>query len=186
MPTPVPTHDDSAPPDDKEDIEAWVEQTKAIERVITVALTLGRPRPVSWIAEEACVAEQTARDHLELLGGLGVVASTSAHGVTKYHCDEAYVRFREVAGVVERYDQDKILDTIQSLRERDEAATEEYEADGPEELRDRAADAESSEEIKMLRQAASEWESLRHRLSLFQRAHREYDAHQGTGSEAEA
>lgn len=183
----VPVDDGSGEPsDEKRDLDEWKEQTKAVERVIAIALTLDKPRPVKWIADESCVAEQTARDHLKMLGELGIVASTMAHGVTKYRADEAYLRFREVAEIVERYDREEILESKQTLVERQEVAREDLDASSPGDLRSQAAEAGSTEEIRELRQAASEWESLEHRIALLERAYSEYEMHGSSIEMAEA
>lgn len=61
-PHPAGRDDDETPRGTK----AWKAQTKAIERVIDVAMTLEQPRTAGWLSEEAAVAEQTAREHLDV------------------------------------------------------------------------------------------------------------------------
>jgi predicted ArsR family transcriptional regulator len=156
--------------------EAWKAQTKAIERVIDVALTLEQPRTAGWLAEEAAVAEQTARDHLELLTDLGMLTATTAHGVTRYQPETAYVRFRTVSRCVEQYTKDELLDAVEQLREQTAAIETEYDVETPDELRALTTTDETPiEEIKDYRRVAAEWESLRHRLSVFQEAVERYE-----------
>lgn len=156
--------------------EAWKAQTKAIERVIDVAMTLEQPRTAGWLSEEAAVAEQTAREYLDLLADLGMLTATTAHGVTRYQPDSAYVRFRTIAGCVEQHSKDELLDAVEVLREQTTALETEYNVESPDELRTLAtADDTPIEDIKEYRQVAAEWESLCHRLSIFQQSVERYD-----------
>lgn len=167
--------------------EVWKQHTKAIERVISVALSLDHPKTAKAIAEEAQVAEQTARDHLGLLQNLSVMGSTTARGVTKYHPDAGYLRFRAVAGTVEEHTKDELFDMSRELKERDERIKEQYGAEGPDDLRSQAlSDEVGAEEMAELKQAASEWETVRHHLSIIEQAHQYYDEHNGVGTSASA
>lgn len=171
------------PPDTPTSVEdsargsaAWKAQTKAIERVIDVAQTLEQPRTANWIAEQAAVAEQTARDHLDLLTDLGVLTATTAHSVTRYQPDAAYARFQTVSRCVEQHTKTDLLDTVEELREQTAAIETEYGVETPDELRALATDEETPiEDITDYRRAAAEWDSLRHRLSIYQEALERYD-----------
>jgi predicted ArsR family transcriptional regulator len=156
--------------------ETWKAQTKAIERVIDVALTLDQPRTAGWIAGEAAVAEQTAREHLDLLTDLGMLTATTAHGVTRYQPDAAYVRFRTVSRCVEQHTKDELLDIVEQLRDRTAAIEAEYEVETPDGLRAlTTADDTPVEDITEYRQIAAEWESHCHRLSIVQEALDRYE-----------
>jgi len=157
--------------------EAWKEHTKAIERVIDVALTLDEPRSVSWISDQAHVAEATARDHLELLTDqLGVIASTTAHGVTKYQPDELYFRYLEVSQRIEGSDKDELAQHAADLQEQIAECEEQYDAEDPDELRTRIAEEDTTaEQAREYRQVASEWETLKYRLSIIREALDRYD-----------
>lgn len=157
-------------------IDAWQAQTKAIERVIDVAQTVEQPRTASWIAEQAAVAEQTARDHLDLLTDLGVLTATTVHSVTRYQPDAAYARFRTVSQCVEQHTKDDLLDAVEEVREETAAIKTEYGVETPDELRALATDDESPiPDIKEYRRVAAEWDSLRHRLSIYQEALERYN-----------
>lgn len=175
------------PQETKRGSEAWKQNTKAIERVISVVLTVEQPKTAKAIAEEAQVAEQTARDHLALLQDLTVVGSTTAHGVTNYHPDGGYLRFRAVAGAVEEYSREGLLETARDLKERTEAVEQRYGVETPNDLRSRAIGEENSaEEMAELERAASEWESLQHDLSIIEQAYRQYEDHSGANSSVSA
>ena len=175
------------PDETKKGADAWKQNTKAIERVISVALTIDQPKTAKSISREAQVAEQTARDHLALLQDLSIIGSTTARGVTKYHPDAGYLRFRAVAGMVEEYSKDDLLDYSHHLKERDEEVRGRYDADRPDELRSRAVSDEiDTDEMTELKQAASEWETLRYDISIVEQAHEHYDEHSDVGTSTSA
>ena len=157
--------------------ERWKEETKAIERVIEVVITLEKPRTAGQIADEAMTSERTAREHLELLADeLGVLVKTTTSGVTKYSPDAAYLRYKNVSGMVERHDRDGLMDRAETLKERIEDIREEYGVDGPDALRSQAAgEAVDIEEMRELEKVASEWDSMRADLSLVEEALEQYD-----------
>lgn len=156
--------------------ESWKSQTKAIERVIEVALTLDRPQTAEWVSDEAAVAEQTARDHLSSLSDLGVVTKTKARGVTKYQLDRAYKRFKEVSGYVEKFDKDELMDHVASTQEDIEETRERFGVESPDELRTKATEEGTGPEtVREYKKAASEWETLEHRLDVMEEALDRYD-----------
>jgi len=156
--------------------EAWKKQTSAIKRVIEVALTLDRPQTAKWVSEEAAVAEQTARDHLGTLSDLGVVTQTTARGVTKYQLDRAYKRFKEVSSYVERFEKDELLDYVAETQQELEETRERFGVEDPDELRAKATEEGTSPDtVREYKKAASEWESLKHRLDVIQEAIDRYD-----------
>jgi predicted ArsR family transcriptional regulator len=163
---------DSPPPG----TETWKAETKAIERVIQIALTLDQPQSVGWIADEAAVAEQTARDHLGVLVNLGVVAKTEARGVTKFRLDVGYMRYREVSRLIEKHDKDDLLSQAADIQSRIEDAKTEYGVDTPDELRQLATDeGVAVETVRDYKMAASEWETLEHQLDVIDDAIDRYD-----------
>jgi len=154
---------------------AWKEQTKAVERVIDVTLSLEEPRTAGWISDEALASEQTVREHLEMLADLGVVAATTARGVTKYQPDAAYLRFKQVSQFAEQYSQQELVDKAEAWKHSIAETKEQYGVDGPDELLAKAAEEETPvDEMTKYRKAASEWETLQHELSLIQEAIERY------------
>jgi len=156
--------------------EAWKEQTKAVERVIDVTLSLEEPRTAGWIGDEALVSEQTVREHLDMLADLGVVAATKARGVTKYQPDAAYLRFKQVSQFAEEYTQEELLEKAEAWKRMIDETKEKYDVEKPAELLALAASEETSaDEMVEFRKAASEWETLQHELSLLEDAVERYD-----------
>lgn len=157
-------------------IEGWKQESKGIERVIDVVLTVDEPQTAGWIAGEAHVSEQTTREHLQLFADLGVVSASTVSGVTKYQPDPAWTRYQELAQLTERYDRDELLDQVGQLKERIEAAESQFGVESPDELRAKAAgDDTTVDEVKEFRTAASEWESALSDLKIRQQALERYD-----------
>ncbi|MFW5905613.1 MAG: DUF7342 family protein [archaeon] len=154
----------------------WKDQTKTVERIIGVVLTLDRPQTAGWISDQAAVAEQTARDYLGSLTDLGVVAKTEARGVSKYQLDRAYKRFKEVSEYVEKFERDELMDLVADIQGQIEETKDTYGVDTPDELRRQAtADGTSPEDVREYKKAASEWETLEHRLDVIEEALERYD-----------
>jgi DNA-binding Lrp family transcriptional regulator len=165
------------PPSHPDGIQAWIDETEAFDRVLSIALSLEKPRPASWVSEEAHVAENTARKNLERLESLEIVTAVE-RGATTYYPNSAYLRFREVSSLAESYDKEELSEKLGRLKEKDEETSEEYDAAGPEELRELITDeATQSAEIREYRKVASEWETLRHRLAITEQALDQYAQH---------
>lgn len=169
------------PPEDGSDgdpewVQTWKEHASAFDRVKSVTMTLTEPRPASWIAEEATVSPNTARDHLHRLIDLGVVTATDEDGVRRYYPDPLYTRLRDVRELLEDTTKQELSERAAELKEEVAAWRAEYDADSPNALRERAAaDDVSADRAYELVQTASDWELARYRLSLVQDAIENYD-----------
>jgi len=162
--------------DDSEWVETWKEHASAFDRVKSVTMTLSEPRPTSWIATEAAVSPNTARDHLRRLIDLGVVTATETDGTSHYYPDPLYTRLRDVRDVLEETTKRELSERAAELKDDIAAWKAEHDADSPEALRERAAaDDVSAEQAHELIQVASDWELARYRLSLVQNAVENYD-----------
>lgn len=169
MPTKGPT--DTAP-----GTAAWKEQTSAFDRIQRVALTVSKPRPAAWIAEEALVAENTARTHLQRLTDLNVLTADTAGDATTYYPDPVYVRTREVRSLVDDHDQNELTDLAADLKADIEEWMAEYDAAGPTDVRiSSTATDVSATEARDRRRVASDWEHAQYRLSLIEDALERYD-----------
>lgn len=156
--------------DEPED-EAWRSHTSGFDRVQSVALTVSEPRTASWIADEALVAENTARRHLQRLAQLNVLGADADGGATTYYPDPVYVRTREVRALVDEHDRDGLTALAADLKADIEEWRAKYETGNPDDVRKQAAGSDvSSEEARQRRRAASDWEHARYRLSLVEDA----------------
>jgi len=155
---------------------AWREQTSAFDRVRSVALSVSAPRTASWIAEEALVAENTARGHLDRLVDLHVLATDTTGDAVTYYPDPVYVRTRDLRELVAGNDPDDLAELAVDLKADLESLRNEYGVTSPHELRRTvAADDTSADEATDRRRAASDWELAAYRLSLVEDALSRYD-----------
>lgn len=165
--------------------EAWVEATSAFDRVMSVALSVDEPKTTAWIADEAHVAETTARSHLERLVDLHVLTSATTHGPTTYSPDAGYLRFRRVSELVEERDKDEIVKYVAELKADIESWKDEYGVAGPDELRMKATDDDvSAEAAREFMQVASEWDSREREKSIVREAIQRYDQFENPNHEA--
>ncbi|MFB6280588.1 MAG: ArsR family transcriptional regulator [Haloferacaceae archaeon] len=173
----VPTdQDDASPPIDASGDAAWKEHTSAFDRVRSVALSLSEPCPAAWIAEEALVAENTARRHLERLADLHVLTTDTTGNAVTYYPDPVYVRTRDLRELVTEHDRDELTELAADLKADVESWQDEYEVTSPDELRSTAAAEDTSaDEAMERRRAASDWELTKYRLSLIEDALSQYD-----------
>jgi predicted ArsR family transcriptional regulator len=163
-------------PDEAEWVETWKEHASAFDRVKSVTMTLSDPRPASWIATEAAVSPNTARDHLRRLIDLGVVAATENNGARHYYPDPLYTRLRDIRELLRETTKRELSEQAAELKDDVAAWEAEYDADSPEVLRERAVDVDvSAEQAHELVAVASDWELARYRLSLVQDAIENYE-----------
>jgi len=164
------------PPDESEWVETWKEHASAFDRVKSVTMTLSEPRPASWIATEAAVSPNTARDHLHRLIDLGVVTATENDGPRHYYPDPLYTRLRDVRELLQETTKRELSEQAAELKNDIAAWEAEYDADSPETMRERAADTGvSAERAHELVAVASDWELASYRLSLVQDAFENYE-----------
>lgn len=163
--------------DDAAHLEAWKEHTTAFDRVRSVAGTVSRPRSASWVAGEAAVAENTARDHLERLVEMNVLLRTTRDGTALYAPDPLYTRAQTLRDYLDEYDHEGLVELKAEISERLDALRDEYGVDSPEELRERVAETDDVERIQEFRNAASDWELARYRLGVLDEAIRNYAAY---------
>lgn len=174
IPPETPRGDDDV--DVPKELEEWKAETKGVERIISVALTTSESRTADWIAKQALVAEQTARDHLKMFADLGVVASYTSSGVTKYEADEAFIHYREASRCAKQYTKEELLEKIEDVQSTIADIKESYEVSSADELRAKAAgDDVSTADHRDFKKTASELETLRDRLAVLEDATRRYD-----------
>lgn len=162
------------------ELEKWVEETKGVERIISVAITTSEPHTAEWIADQAQVSEQTARDHLKTFSDLGIVAMITASGVTRYHADEAFIHYREVSRYVDQHSKEELFEKVEAVQTSLKDIKEEYDVRTPDELRSKAAEDDTDiEAIRQYKKTAAEWETLRDQLGVLEDALRQYDRFDG-------
>ncbi|WP_202594644.1 DUF7342 family protein [Halolamina sediminis] len=123
-------------------VEAWKEHTTAFDRVRSVAASASGPKTAAEIADDAAVAENTARDHLDRLVEMNVLLRGERDGTTTYAPDLLHARAGPVRELLDEHDHDGLVQLKAELQERVAEWRGEYEADSPAVLRERAADAD--------------------------------------------
>lgn len=161
-------------------VEDWTANESAFDRVRSVAVTLSKPRTADWIAEQAAVAGNTARNHLERLVEMNVIEAATHGGVTRYRPDPLYTRMRALRELLDGRDRDDLVELRADLQGQVEAWQEEYGADSPADLREQAATAEPADRTRELRWTANDWEAVRYRLGLVTEAIDRYPEYSGT------
>jgi predicted ArsR family transcriptional regulator len=165
--------------------DSWRQHTSAFDRVRSVALSASEPRTAGWIGEEAMVADNTARDHLERLVEMRMLQSESTAEGTAYYPDPVYVRTREIRALVEEHDRDQLGTLAADLQADIEEWADTYDSAGPDEVRAAAARAgRSAEAARECQRVASDWEHARYRLSLVEDALGRYGEFTGRPSTA--
>lgn len=163
--------------DDPSGVEAWKAETSAFDRVLSVATTVSQPQPAAYIADEAHVAENTARNHLERLVEMSVLLTSERDGTMLYSPDPLYTRLQMLRDFLEDHDRDGLIELKADLREQVEDWRDEYDAQSPDALRERAAETEDVAEIRDLKKTASDWELVAYRLSVLDEAIRNYETY---------
>jgi predicted ArsR family transcriptional regulator len=139
-------------------------------------MTLSEPRQASWMATEAAVSPNTARDHLHRLIDLGVVTASEKDSTRHYYPDPLYTRLRDVRELLRETTKRELSEQAAGLKNDIAAWETEYDTDSPEFLRERAAEVDvSADQAHELIAVASDWELARYRLSLVQDAIENYD-----------
>lgn len=160
--------------EDAPGIDAWKAQTSAFDRVRSVTETVSEPRPASYIANEAYVAENTARGHLERLAEMNVLLKNERDGTTVYSPDPLHTRMQLLRDLLDSHDRDELIQLKADLQTEIETWREEYAVDSPDELRGRAAETDESEETRAVLQTAGDWELVRYRLEAVEDAIEHY------------
>lgn len=155
-------------------VAAWKERTSAFDRVRSVAGSVDRPRSVSDIADEAHVAENTARNHLDRLVDMNVLLESERDGTARYEPDPLHARFGTLRDLLDEYDRDGLIELKADLQERIESWQAEYEVDSPDELRALAAETDTAGETRTITETIRDWELVAYRLGIVEDAIAEY------------
>lgn len=158
-------------------VESWKEHTTAFDRVQSVATTVSQPRPVSYIADEAHVAENTARDHLERLVNLTVLLKSDRDDGAYYSPDPLHTRIQTLRDLLEKHDRNGLIDLKADLQDQIDDWETQYNADSPDELRSQAAETDTASETRDFKKTASDWELALYRLSILDDAIANYDTY---------
>ncbi len=149
-------------------VEAWKEHTTAFDRVQAISTSLSQPRSASYIADEAHVAENTARDHLERLVNLNVLLKNERDDGAYYSPDPLHTRIQTLRDLLEAHDRNGLIELKAELQSQIEDWQADFGVTTPDELRARTAETDTALQTRELKQAASDWELARYRLSILE------------------
>ncbi|WP_207591158.1 DUF7342 family protein [Halomontanus rarus] len=155
-------------------IEAWKEHTSAFDRVRSVAETVSQPRPASAIADEAHVAENTARDHLERLVDMNLLLKGNQEGTVVYSPDPLHTRMQTLRDLLESHSRDELIQLKAEMQEQTEMWRTEYDVDSPDELRERAVETATAAETRDVLKTVHDWELVQYRLNAVEDAIKNY------------
>ncbi|WP_458210572.1 DUF7342 family protein [Haladaptatus sp. NG-SE-30] len=94
------------------------ENTSAFDRVRSIALTLSKPRTADWIADEALVARNTTRAHLQRLVEMNVLQTVSGEQATLSQPDPLYTWMRALRDLLDDRDRDELIQLRTALQEQ--------------------------------------------------------------------
>lgn len=158
-------------------VDAWKAETSAFDRVRSVVETVSQPHSAAEIADEAAVAENTARDHLDRLVEMNVLLAHDHGGTTTYAPDPLHARAQALRDLLDDHDHDALVDLKADLQDRIEAWRDEYGVDSPDALRERAADTDAAAETRAVQQTARDWDLVAYRLDVVEDAIENYAAY---------
>jgi hypothetical protein len=161
-------------PNDAPGVEAWKQQTTAFDRVRAVAESLSRPQSAPAVAEEAAVAENTARDHLDRLVEMNTLLAVERGGRTLYAPDPLYTRAQTLRDLLERHDRDGLLELKAEMQEHVQDWRGEFGVASVDELRELAAETDTPTETREIRQTANRWDVVAYRLDIVEEAIENY------------
>ncbi len=158
-------------------VDAWKAHTSAFDRVQAVASTVSQPRSASYIASEAFVAENTARNHLERLVTLHVLVKTEQDGGARYAPDPLHTRLQTIRELLAEYDRDGLIQLKAELQTQIEEWQSEYDVSSPAELRTLAAETTTETETRAIRRTANDWDLLKYRLDIVEESIERYETY---------
>jgi len=167
--------------------ETWIENTTAFDRVRSVASSVSEPRSAGWIADEAHVAENTARRHLERLAELGILAVSTTESGTAYYPDPIYTRSQDLRELVKNHSEDELAAQAAAIQETLDELRTKYGVESPSDLRVTIAERTlPPEDVRERLADASDWEHARYRLSLIRDVLEHYETYNTSSRPASA
>lgn len=154
----------------------WKEDRPARGRVRRIARTVTDPVSANWVAEQADVGWQTARDELDQLADRGVLRRLDRDGDVRYVPDftrQYTERVRELALSFSREElRAEVVEAKAEIEELQSTYDVETRAELEASLGDEAVSAAAARERQ---QALREWEEIADELALVEHALRLYD-----------
>lgn len=153
---------------------SWKDDLSSRERVSRVVKTVTDPVSINWVAEEADVHWNTAKDRLDEMADAGDLHRIERDDTTEYVPDFTKAYIEEIRQLALELSAEELRAEIAAAKETIEQLQDQYEVESREELEASLADPDiSAEETKARSRALRDWEEendtitlLKHALSL--------------------
>lgn len=136
---------------------------------LDAVLGLDSPATVDAVAERAGHGTDAAREYLAWFERMGIVRRVTETPAT-YECNRAYLRWRRVQRLRDRYTTDELIEFLETETERDRSYAEAFEAESPEAVSISAAASRDGRSLEGVWEDVSMWKTTRRRITLLERA----------------
>lgn len=136
---------------------------------LDAVLGLDSPATVDAVAERAGHGTDAAREYLAWFERMGIVTRVTETPAT-YECNRAYLRWRRVQRLRERYTTDELLAFLETETERDRSYAEAFDAASPSDVSISAYAAQTDRSLEAVWEDVSMWKTTRRRITLLERA----------------
>jgi len=158
-----PDFDDLVPP------EEVVSGDRTRNDFFDAVLGLDSPATASEVAELAGHGVDAAREYLEWFERMGIVTRVTDSPAT-YERNQAYLNWRRIQQLRNRYDDDELLAFLDDAAERDESFAETFGVPSPDAVAITTHAADTGRSVEAVWQDVSAWKTTRRRIALLERA----------------
>lgn len=159
----APDFDDLVPP------EELVSGDRTRDDFFDAVLGLDSPATTSEVADRAGHGVDAAREYLEWFERMGIVTRVTDSPVT-YERNQAYLNWRRVQQLRNRYADDELLAFLDDAAERDESFAEAFGVSSPDAVAITTYAADADRSVEAVWQDVSAWKTTRRRIALLERA----------------
>lgn len=140
-------------------MDSWTEAMTARDRVEAIAVTLGQPRSINWIKEQADVGSwETTKSHLDRLVDAGRLTTTQVSGDTRYMANPVRAYLDQLQDLVAENTKDSLRDEFEAIAEEIETWKQEYDVESLDELDASLGDDLPPEVLRDRRKVVAYWE----------------------------
>jgi len=154
----------------------WKDEQSPRERVRRVAETVTDPVSANWVADQADVGWQTARDELERLAERGDLRHVDRDGDARYVPDFTRLYTERIRELALSFPREELREEVVQAKSAIEAIQSEYGVDSRDALEATLSDGDvSATEARDRQRALREWEEVADELRLLEHALSLYD-----------
>lgn len=154
----------------------WKDDLSPRERVRQIAETVTGPVSPNWIANQADVGWQTAKDELEQLADRGDLRQVTREGDVRYVPDFTRLYTERIRELVLSFSREELREELVQAKEDIQNIQSEYAVESRSELEASLSDKDvSASEARERQQSLREWEEIADELQLLEHALSLYD-----------